>query len=282
MSPTFPRAAARLLTVAALALALTGCGDDGTTGTPAPSDSSSPSASATPVSVGIYYTVDTRTGFRLAREIRDLPGVDPGVEAVQAMIAGANDPDYSTTWNPDTQVLGVTEHGGTIDVDVSADARTANVGSEGAGLMVQQLVYTVTGALGSDDADVQLLVEGKPAGELWGTLVWDKPVARADPLDVRCLVQIDEPRDGATTSSPLRVVGEAAVFEAMLSWRVLDEKGAEVIAGNTMTAEGQTFAPFMFPVVLQPGTYTVEIKEDDPSGGEGGAPMTDTRTVTIE
>jgi elongation factor G len=170
MSPTFPRATARLLTAAALALALTSCGnDDGTTGSPTPSSPSS-SATATPVSVGIYYTVDTRTGFRLVREIRDLPGVDPGVEAVEAMIAGADDPDYSTTWNPDTQVLGVTESGGTIEVDVSADARTANVGSEGAGLMVQQLVYTVTGALEAENADVQLLVEGQPAGELWGTL----------------------------------------------------------------------------------------------------------------
>jgi hypothetical protein len=77
-------------------------------------------------------------------------------------------------------------------------------------------------------------------------------------------------------------VGEAAVFEAVVTWRVLDESGAEVIGGNTMTAEGQTFAPFMFPVVLDPGTYTVEITEDDPSAGEGGVPMSDTRTVTIE
>ena len=284
MSLTFPRVAARLLTVTAVALALSSCGDDGTTGTPAPSDSTSAttSASATPVNVGVYYTVDTRTGFRLAREMRDLPGVQPGVEAVEAMIAGADDPDYSTTWNPDTTVLGVSETDGTIEVDLSADARTANAGSESAGLMVQQLVYTVTDALGSEDAAVQLLVEGKPAGELWGTLTWDEPVTRADPLDVRCLVQIDEPSEGATTSSPLRVVGEAAVFEAVVTWRVLDESGAEVIGGNTMTAEGQTFAPFMFPVVLDPGTYTVEITEDDPSGGEGGVPMSDTRTVTIE
>lgn len=286
MSPTIPRRLARMLVAAAAALTLSGglagCGDDGgDTGTPEPDGSASTSGTSG-VTRGVYYTVDTRTGFRLARELRDLSGDDPGTAAVEAMIAGPVDPDYATTWDPATEVLGVTESDGTIEVDLSAEARTANVGSEGAALMVQQLAYTVTEALDEPDAAVLLLVEGEPAGELWGTLVWDEPVGRADPLDVRLLVQIDGPREGATTSSPLRVEGEAAVFEATLAWRVLDESGAEVIGGTTMTAEGQRFAPFMFPVELDPGTYVVQITEDDPSGGEGGEPMTDTRTVTVE
>ena len=286
MSLTIPRSAARMLVAGVIALTLAGglvgCGDEGGedgggSGTPDPTGT----ASATTVNTGVYYTVDTRAGFRLARELRDLPGEEPGREAVETMIAGPVDPDYATTWDPGTEVLGVADSGGTIEVDLSAEARTANVGSEGAALMVQQLVYTVTEALDAE-AEVLLLVEGEPAGELWGTLVWDEPIGRADPLDVRLLVQIDQPGEDVTTSSPLRVEGEAAVFEAMLGWRVLDEAGDEVIAGNTMTAEGQTFAPFMFPVELDPGLYVVEIFEEDASGGEGGAPMTDTRTVTIE
>lgn len=278
MSLTIPRSAARMLVAGAVALALAGCGDDGGSGTTEQTDT--PSASEE-VTSGVYYTLDTRAGFRMARELRDLPGADPGREAVETMIAGPVDPDYATTWDPDTEVLGVTVSGGTIEVDLSADARTANVGSEGAALMVQQLVYTVTEAVDAE-ADVLLTIEGEPAGELWGTLVWDEPVGRADPLDVRLLVQIDQPTEGVTTSSPLRVEGEAAVFEATLGWRVLDEAGDEVIGGVTMTAEGQTFAPFMFPVELDPGVYVVEVFEEDASGGEGGVPMTDTRTVTIE
>lgn len=278
MSLTIPRSAARMLVAGAVALALAGCGDDGGSGTTEQTDT--PSASEQ-VTSGVYYTLDTRAGFRMARELRDLPGADPGREAVETMIAGPVDPDYATTWDPDTEVLGVTVSDGTIEVDLSADARTANVGSEGAALMVQQLVYTVTEAVDAE-ADVLLTIEGEPAGELWGTLVWDEPVGRADPLDVRLLVQIDQPTEGLTTTSPLRVEGEAAVFEATLGWRVLDEAGDEVIGGVTMTAEGQTFAPFMFPVELDPGVYVVEVFEEDASGGEGGTPMTDTRTVTIE
>ncbi|MFA6297597.1 MAG: Gmad2 immunoglobulin-like domain-containing protein [Nocardioides sp.] len=263
------------------AAALAGCGtDDNDPEAPDPTPSVSSEAPETTTS-GVYFVVDTRAGLRLARELRAVPDDDAPVAAVEAMIEGAADPDYMTTWDPATEVLDVSDNGGAITVDLSADARTANVGSEGAALMIQQLVYTVTEAV-DETAAVTLLIEGEPAGELWGVVAWDEPVVRADPLDVRSLVQIDAPTEGLVTSSPLRVEGEAAVFEATLGWRVLDADGQEVNGGFTMTAEGQTFAPFQFPLVLEPGTYTVEISEDDPSGGEGGTPMTDTRTVTIE
>ena len=235
---------------------------------------------------GVYYLIDTRTGFRLVRELRDLAGDDPVAAAVEAMVAAPEDPDYSTMWNPGIEVLGTDVAPGSprdvVSVDLSAEARTANAGSEVAERMVQQLVYTVTEALGDESAAVRLLVEGEPAGELWGSVVWDEPVSRADPLDVRSLVQIDTPREGATVSSPVRVEGDAAVFEATLPWRVLDQSGAEVTSGTATTAEGQTFAAYSFSVELEPGSYTVEITEDDPSGGEGGALMVDTRTITVE
>jgi hypothetical protein len=261
-------------------LVLTGCGgDDDSAEVPDPTPTVTSEAPTT--TTGVYYAVDTRAGVRLARELRDVPEDQAPAAAVAAMIEGPVDPDYATTWNPATEVLDVSEESGGITVDLSEDARTANVGSEGAAQMVQQLVYTVTESL-DETAQVTLLIEGEPAGELWGVLSWDEPVGRADPVDVRTLVQIDSPTEGLVTSSPLRIEGEAAVFEATLGWRVLDAGGQEVQAGFTMTQEGQTFSPFAFPVELEPGTYTVEIAEDDPSGGEGGAPMTDTRTVIIE
>lgn len=212
--------------------------------------------------------------------MKDLAGEDPGREAVEAMIAGADDPDYASPWSRATRVLGVTRSGNTITVDLSKEARTANVGSQGAAMMIQQLVYTVTEAV-DPDASVQLLVEGRSPGDLWGAVRWDKRVSRQDPLDVRVFVQIDSPREGTTTSSPLVVKGDAAAFEANVPWRILDANGTEVKTGATMTAEGMTFSPYSFKVRLKPGTYTVEVVEDDPSGGEGGKPMTDTRTVTV-
>lgn len=287
----------RLRRVAALALAailLAGCsdGDDEPgpeqppasrpPGSATPTPSASPTATATPtVTAPVYFLVDTRTGIRLARERHVLDGADPARAAVEAMIAGATDPDYSSPWAPATRVLSVRRANGVIEVDLSADARRANAGSETAARMVQQLVYTVTEVLGATAA-VQLLIEGEPAGELWGVLTWDAPVRRDPPVDVRLLVGIDSPDEGATLTSPVTVSGSAAVFEATVPWQVLTPAGQVVEQGTTTTSEGQRFAPYSFDFSVPPGRYVVRVEEDDPSGGEGGTPMSDTRTITVE
>lgn len=268
--------------------------DEQTTPAPASSDQTSPTApdptvtstvttSAVPTAqTHVYYAIDTRNGFRLAREFRDVPaGADGPKAAIEAMISGPEDPDYSTTWNPKTTVLGVGKKGDVITVDLSGDARTANAGSAGAALMVQQLVWTATDAFAAPDATVSLTIDGAVAGELWGVLVWDAPVRREAPENVRMLVQIDTPRQGAQVRSPVTVTGDAAAFEANVPWRVLDSTGAAVDSGATMTGEGMTFAPFAFEVDLPPGTYTVEISEDDPSGGAAGTPSVDTKSITV-
>ena len=99
---------------------------------------------------------------------------------------------------------------------------------------------------------------------------------------MRIFVQIDNLTEDATVSSPVTVSGEACAFEANVPWKVLDANGAEVASGATQTSEGQTFAPYSFEVELDPGTYTVVITEDDPSDGEGGTPMSDSRRITVE
>jgi len=235
------------------------------------------------VTASIYYPLDTRTGFRLGREAREVPAADALVGAVETMVAGPLDPDYGAVWNAATDVQGVSGVvGGVVTVDLSADARTANVGSALAGLMIQQLVYTVTDAARDPSLAVLLTIDGEPAGELWGAVTWDAPVTRDDPNSVRIFVQIDNLTEGATVSSPVTVSGEACAFEANVPWKVLDANGAEVASGATQTSEGQTFAPYSFEVELDPGTYTVVVTEDDPSDGEGGTSMSDSRRITVE
>ena len=97
---------------------------------------------------------------------------------------------------------------------------------------------------------------------------------------VRVLVGIDDPAEGATLRSPVRVSGEAAVFEATLLWEVRRD-GAVVRSGFTSTAEGQRFAPYAFSLDLPPGDYEIRVAEDDPSGGAGRPVMTDSRRVTV-
>lgn len=282
------------------ALALTGCatgspdqsappGDDPVV-TDEPSEPTEPTgpATSTPaptpadtVTAMLYFPLDTRAGFRLGREPREVPDAPTMAGVVEAMIAGPVDPDYQTVWNPATTVHSVTVADGVVTVDLSADARTANVGSALAALMVDQLVYTVTDAARDPSLGVLLTIDGAPAGELWGVLIWDAPVTRGDPMSARLLVGIDNLAEGAAVTSPVVVSGEANVFEATLQWQVLDGNGAVVQSGSTMTSEGQTFAPYSFELTLPPGTYTVVVTEDDPSDGAGGVPMSDSRTITV-
>ena len=167
-----------------------------------------------------------------------------------------------------------------ITVDLSREALgPAPVGTEAAEMSVQQLVFTVQGALQSTDP-VRLLVEGEAVPELWGAVATADPVPRADQYAVRSLVQIDSPAESARVGRTVEVSGEAAVCEATVPWEVLRD-GTVVLSGFTTSAEGQRFAPYTFSVTLEPGIYVVRVTEDDPSDGEGRPPLSDDKTITV-
>jgi Immunoglobulin-like domain of bacterial spore germination/Sporulation and spore germination len=283
------RTAAALVAVLTVTL-LAGCTATTLESGPGAASPSPPSRpSSAPVAgeraLPLYYVTDTPAGPRLAREFRRLPvGDDPaaaGSAAVTALLGAPSGmvPGYRNVW-PDGSALAapVAHADGVVTVDLAPQAAAA-VPADPL-LAVQQLVYTVTGALGTTDP-VQLLVAGASVPRLWNDGVdTSRPVARADPLGVRVLVGIDDPAEGATSPSPLRVSGEAAVFEATLHWEV--RRGGEVVrSGSATTAEGQRFAPYAFSVALPPGDYEVRVSEDDPSDGAGRPVMTDARRVTV-
>lgn len=288
MSPRSPRIAVTLAAV----LAVSACSPQPATPSPggstpasaASSASSSASASAEPsaalTQALVYFVRDGRNGPRLVREMRNVAAATPARGALEAMIFGPLDPDYSSSWPRGTRILGISHRDQVITVDLSAEARQANVGSAFEVAMVQQLVWTVTEAL-EPTAAVRLLIEGAPAGDVWGHMDWSEPVAREDAMSIRQLVGIDVPMQDAEVASPVLVKGEAAVFEAHLPYRVLRSDGSEVTDSYTTTAEGQTFAPYTIELTLPAGSYIIEIREDDPSGGEAGPVDRDTRAFTV-
>jgi hypothetical protein len=232
----------------------------------------------TQVAVPVFYVARTAAGPRLQREFRRVPAGDPPSEAVRTMLASptGTDPDYRSPWPPGAALRSPVEHAdGVVTVDLTG------VGADPAGptdLAVQQLVFTVQGALQSTDP-VRILVDGEPVERLWGVDT-SVPVPRGDVYALRSLVQIDAPAHGARVGQDVRVSGEAAVFEATLLWEVLRD-GVVVHSGSTSTAEGQRFAPYTFEVRLDPGEYTVRVLEDDPSGGEGRPVLSDDKTITV-
>lgn len=233
--------------------------------------------------VPVYFVTDTRAGLRLAREWIPVDSPRNAIEeAVTRMIAKPPVPRYDTLWNQGTQVRSVAVRDGAITVDLELSG-TPIIRTEPE-IAIQQLVYTATAAASVVDRDygsmpVRIFVDGEPADELGGVDV-SEVLHRAPPLNVRQLVQLNEPSQGTTVRSPVRVSGDAAVYEANLLWE-LRQAGRVVDSGYTTTLEGQRFAEFEFELKLDPGEYSIVITEDDASDGEGGEPMSDERTFTV-
>lgn len=228
----------------------------------------------------VYFPRTSNNGVRLGREVHEVPQSDPLKGVLEAMIAGPVDPDYLSGWPVGTRVLSATTQGTVTTVDLSAEARTTTLAPEATLAHADQLIWTVTELVGADTA-VRLTIDGQPVGDLWGAGGWAEPRPREDAFGARVLVSIDTPSDGATVASPVVVTGDAAAHEATLPWRVLDGAGAVVEEGVVKTAEGMTFAPYTIEVTLPPGTYTIEVREDDLGPGEGHKPDVDTRKVTV-
>ncbi|MDT7553507.1 MAG: hypothetical protein QOI16_2043, partial [Pseudonocardiales bacterium] len=187
----------RLVLLGVLGAVVAGCAaapTAPTTPSPANAADSAPEASApdpaapdttaagTERALPVYYVAQTAAGPRLQREFHRLPAADPGSAAVRDMLAHPTgvDPDYHNPWPAGTtlraRVAGTPD---AITVDLSA-APPADP------LAIQQLVFTVQGALGVS-TPVRLLHDGVAMGA---------PIPRGDPYALRSLVQIDLPTDG--------------------------------------------------------------------------------------
>ncbi|HEY9408410.1 MAG TPA: Gmad2 immunoglobulin-like domain-containing protein, partial [Jiangellaceae bacterium] len=236
-----------------------------------PPDPSGSAPAPEPMTVPVYYVADTPDGDRLVREFHTVSTDRSAVAtALDQMLATPSDPDYRTLWATTTQVVAAEVTAGTIKVELGS---LAGADGEFASpeLAVQQLVYTATAAASSlEGADgalpVQIRLDDTAAAEL-RALDLSAPITREDQLDVRQLVQITNPAEGAEATSPVTVDGEAAGFEANLVWEVRDADGAVVASDFTTTAECCTFSPFTFEVELAPGTYEIAVSDTDPSGG---------------
>lgn len=283
-------AARTLVALASLALAVVACGRTEPSATPSPSEpspaTSSPSGSPTtsptpsatqtltPVRVPVYWAGDTSRGPLLYREFLDAsaPAGASGraVAALELMLAGQPlDPDYESLWPAAVRVVAVTVDGGTAAVELSGpvprSARDADSPE------VQQLVHTVTAALEGVRA-VTLTLDG-------AELV-PGPVSRSPQVDVLAPVWVVDPQDGASVGRPLRIFGAATVFEATVSWEVLQD-GSVVRSGFSTATIGAPARGTWSAVVrrLPPGTYDVVAYET--SMKDGSRQFVDDKTVTL-
>ena len=210
--------------------------------------------------VPAYFLGDTPRGERLFREFDEAPGDDALQAALDRIERPAADPDYRTPWTT-TSFGDVMVMDGVIHVEV----RDAVLDDP---LAVQQVVYTLQGALGE-----QLPVSLGDTDH------------RAEPQnDVLGLVSISDPAEGEAYRGFLTARGRANSFEATVGWEIRDEQGEVVRRGSTM-AEGAYDRLYPWEVRidlsgLPLGFYTFVAMTDDPATEPPG-PDTDTRTIIV-
>lgn len=303
MTPmTSPRTRlAAALSLPALTLAaLTACGEDDGDPTPtsgtASEETGGPTTSAEPsepasqapdaTTVPVYFVGDTPQGPRLYREFRQVESDDPAREALALMTSGdALDPDYDTLYpggsfasveiGEDMITVGLPDESWTVAPDGMSQAA--------ARLATQQMVYTLQG-VAQERLPVSITLDGAPA-DLFGLA---GEVSNDPETDVRALVNITTPAEGATVSGTFTAEGVSSSFEATTPWEIrAGGADGKVVAKGFATAEGwmDKLYPWQTDVDvsdLAPGDYTFVALTDDPSGGEGGGPMVDTRSITVQ
>jgi hypothetical protein len=234
---------------------------------------------------GIYYVGSTPTGPRLYREFRAGPDNQKDLGDALSLIASRpSDPDYRSYWS-EGQLLGATVEDGVIKVDVDP-SRTQRSDTPDGGLALQQLVYTVQGVEGAPRLPVQFVHDGSPVAEVFGQST-SEPVTNSPELHVLALASISDPSERSVVVDEFSARGVASSFEGTVPWQLKAADGTVVRQGSAQT---YGWVDRLYPWAtgridvsdLAPGEYTFAVMTDDPSGGEGGGPTVDTRTLILK
>jgi hypothetical protein len=236
---------------------------------------------------GVYYLGDTPQGPRLYREFRATQGDEKNLsDALGLLESTPDDPDYDTYWS-DGQLLGAQVENGVIEVEVDPSLTKPVDGVPASDLVLQQLIYTLQGAVGGDERlPVQFVHAGNPVAEVFG-LPTSEPLAEAPQLEVLALVSISDPSERRVVEGSFSARGVASSFEGNVPWELEAADGTVV---RSAAAQSYGWEGHLYPWAtgsidvsdLPPGEYTFVVRTDDPSGGEGGGPTEDTRTVIVQ
>ncbi len=252
-----------------------------TEATPSGSDTATPAQVAAP----LYFVGDTPQGPRLFREFQQVEADNPADEALALISAGdADDPDYGTLLPGGQLRLAASDEMASVTVPDEAQGRPGDMSTKDVKLAVQQVVYTVQGVL-QKRIPVGFVTADGDSTTFLGLSTPSGGFRAAPQNNVLALVNVTQPQQGSEPGATFTASGVANSFEATVPWQVLDESGAKVLEGfATADGWGDHLYPWESAVDasgLAPGTYTFVARTDDPSEGEGGGPMEDTKTFVL-
>jgi len=259
--------------------------------TDAPTDPATTEPPASGSAVPVYYVGDTPQGPRLYREFQTGSG-DKATAAANLAVSGTPlDPDYRSPWPEGTSVDSVSSNGDFITVDVEGDVhdRPSGMSQEDAALAIEQVIFTVQGAVGQGRLPVQFMLNGSRTDQVLGQPA-SEPLANGPVLATLAHVNITTPAEGEVVNrDTMEVSGVANSFEANVVIRLQRYEGTHIALEDFITAEGcceEKLFPFSKSVDIsnvEPGKYILMASTDDPSGGqEGFGPHTDSKIITIK
>jgi hypothetical protein len=246
----------------------------------------------------VYYLGD---GGHLYREFTQASDSDPFPAVVAALMATPIDPDYRSLW-PEGSLTGVDFDGtgadGSFSVTLSDSSwadRPAGMTPREAELAIQSVVYTLQTSFHAK-APVEFYAGNRLLDTVLGVPAERDPAhsgvrdfPAAPVLDTLNHVLLTTPQDGVVIGGgQIDVRGGANSFEANVPWLIEDAQGHDVDQGSFIADGWQgerlfTFTGSIDVSSLDPGTYSLIVFTDDPSGGaEGGGAYADSRTFRIE
>jgi len=219
-----------------LGIFLSGCNNQ--TEQPDSSDQNDP---AQTMEIAVYYLKSTDQEFYLVREVHQ---VEKTTEVAQAalneLIKGDPvTPDAYRVLPEDTRILGVNIENGLATIDFSPEVLRANVGSSGEGLGIASIVNTLTEF--PTIQEVSFMVDGQVenAMDWWGHVgLYEQPFQRDLSNVFEPAIWVTSPVKDQVISSPLKISGNARVFEATVSFRLKDAAGNVLAQGFATAAEG--------------------------------------------
>lgn len=211
----------------------------------------------------------------------DEPTVAVARAAMEALVSGAASagahPALETMVPDGTRLLDASVgDDGVLTVDLSGEVRDGSQsGGAGEEVFAQQLAHT--GAQFDTVDAVRLWVEGEPVDELWGHLDWSEPV-EPDEFATAPIWFTSHTWGEQVPAGDVTIGGEACTFEATVELRLIAPDGSLAEeAFTTATSACPEGGSWEHTFTLgQPGTWTIEAVEPDPSGGEGRPPLVTT------
>lgn len=222
--------------VLCLGIFLSGCNNQ--TEQPDSSDQNDP---AQTMEIAVYYLKSTDQEFYLVREVHQ---VEKTTEVAQAalneLIKGDPvTPDAYRVLPEDTRILGVNIENGLATIDFSPEVLRANVGSSGEGLGIASIVNTLTEF--PTIQEVSFMVDGQVenAMDWWGHVgLHEQPFQRDLSNVFEPIIWVTSPVKDQVIASPVKISGNARVFEATVSFRLKDAAGNVLAEGFATAAEG--------------------------------------------